>query len=135
MDYHEYQKIMNENGYVESDAVRVFLKRAEAFKKRKDIFMLHEDKNGTSELLEAYIRKTELQRIKAVWNAIDCAELEKRQGFKFDVNDGGDEFIKIMEMQYKGDISRMTKIEKLTYKYTKLIKEFNDELLRGELTE
>lgn len=133
MDYCEYQAIMKENGYVESEAVKIFLKRAAAFNKRKKIFMKQEQFDHNNGVLLEYIHKTELQRQKAVWDAIDCAEIEKRQGFYFIEQSGGDKFMAVMITQYEGDLSRMTALEKATYKYFELIDEMRKRANRGQL--
>ncbi|MCM6819787.1 hypothetical protein [Pediococcus pentosaceus] len=133
MDYCEYQAIMKENGYVESEAVKIFLKRATAFNKRKKIFIKQEQFDRNNGVLLEYIHKTELQRQKAVWDAIDCAEIEKRQGFYFIEQSGGDEFMAVMITQYEGDLSRMTALEKATYKYFELIDEMRKRANRGQL--
>ena len=73
MDYHEYQAIMKENDYKESKAVRLFLKRAAAFNKRKKILIKQEEADCGNQILNQYIKKTEEQRWRAVWDAIDCA--------------------------------------------------------------
>ncbi len=133
MDYYEYQAIMKENGYVESEAVKIFLKRAAAFNKRKKTFMKQELSDRNNGVLLEYIHKTELQRIQAVWDAIDCAEIEKRQGFYFIEQSGGDKFMEVMVTQYEGDLSRMTAIEKATYKYFELIDEMRKRAEKGQL--
>ncbi|WP_230493057.1 hypothetical protein [Pediococcus acidilactici] len=133
MDYREYQAIMRENGYKESKAVRLFLKRATAFNKRKQILMKQEETDCGNRILNQYINQTEEQRWKAVWDAIDCAEIEKRQGFMFFEDGGGDKFMDLMIAQYKGDLSRMTAIEKATYKYFELIDEMRRRATRGQL--
>ncbi|MEE6658487.1 hypothetical protein PS381_08390 [Pediococcus acidilactici] len=123
MDYREYQAVMRENGYRESKAVRLFLKRATAFNKRKQILMKQEEADCGNKILNQYINQTEEQRWKAVWDAIDCAEIEKRQGFMFFEDGGGDKFMNAMIAQYEGDLSRMTALEKATYKYYELLDE------------
>lgn len=133
MDYYEYQAIMEENQYVESKAVRLFLKRATAFNNRKKILMNAELSDRDNGVLKEHIRKTELDRQKAVWDAIDCAEIEKRQGFYFIEQSGGDKFMEVMVTQYKGDLSRMTDLEKATYKYFELIDEMRKRANRGQL--
>ncbi len=133
MDYHEYQSIMKENDYEESRAVRLFLKRAMAFNKRKQILMKREEADGGNGILNQYIKKTEEQRCRAVWDAIDCAEIEKRQGFMFFEDGGGDKFMEIMVIQYKGDLSRMTALEKATYKYYDLLDKMAQRAREGAL--
>ncbi|MEH1647568.1 hypothetical protein AAHB41_05685 [Pediococcus pentosaceus] len=133
MDYKMYQAIMVENNLVESQAVKLFLKRAAAFNKRKKIFIKQEQFDRNNGVLMEYIHKTELQRQKAVWDAIDCAEIEKRQGFYFIEQSGGDKFMAVMITQYEGDLSRMTALEKATYKYFELIDEMRKRANRGQL--
>lgn len=133
MDYREYQAIMRENGYKESKAVRLFLKRAAAFNKRKQILMKQEETDCGNKILNQYINQTEEQRWKAVWDAIDCAEIEKRQGFMFFEDGGGDKFMDVMIAQYEGDLSRMTALEKAMYKYFELIDEMRKRANRGQL--
>ena len=133
MDYKMYQAIMAENNLVESQAVKLFLKRAAAFNKRKKIFIKQEQFDHNNGVLLEYIHKTELQRQKAVWDAIDCAEIEKRQGFYFIEKSGGDNFMAVMITQYEGDLSRMTALEKATYKYFELIDEMRRRANRGQL--
>lgn len=133
MDYKMYQAIMAENNLVESQAVKLFLKRAAAFNNRKKIFIKQEQFDRNNGVLLEYIHKTELQRIQAVWDAIDCAEIEKRQGFYFIEQSGGDEFMAVMIAQYEGDLSRMTALEKATYKYFELIDEMRKRANRGQL--
>ena len=134
MDYHEYQTIMKENGYKESKAVRLFLKRAAAFNKRKKILMKREEADCGNRILNQYINQTEEQRWKAVWDAIDCAEIEKRQGFYFFEDGGGDKFMNVMVVQYEGDLSRMTALEKATYKYYDLLDKMAQRAQEGALT-
>ncbi|MEF7456255.1 hypothetical protein [Pediococcus pentosaceus] len=133
MDYKMYQAIMAENNLVESQAVKLFLKRAAAFNKRKKIFIKQEQFDHNNGVLMEYIHKTELQRQKAVWDAIDCAEIEKRQGFYFIEQSGGDKFMAVMITQYEGDLSHMTALEKATYKYFELIDEMRKRANRGQL--
>lgn len=133
MDYHEYKAIMKENGYKESKAVKLFLKRAAAFNKRKKILMKREEADCGNRILNQYINQTEEQRMKAVWDAIDCAEIEKRQGFYFFEDGGGDKFMNVMVVQYEGDLSRMTALEKATYKYYELLDEMRRRANRGQL--
>jgi pyridoxal/pyridoxine/pyridoxamine kinase len=133
MDYKMYQAIMAENNLVESQAVKLFVKRAAAFNKRKKIFMKQEQFDRNNGVLLEYIHKTELQRQKAFWDAIDCAEIEKRQGFYFIEQSGGDKFMAVMITQYEGDLSRMTALEKATYKYFELIDEMRKRANRGQL--
>lgn len=133
MDYKMYQAIMAENNLVESQSVKLFLKRAAAFNKRKKTFMKQEQFDHNNGVLLEYIHKTELQRQKAVWDAIDCAEIEKRQGFYFIERSGGDKFTNVMVTQYEGDLSRMTALEKATYKYFELIDEMRKRANRGQL--
>ena len=133
MDYKMYQAIMAENDLVESQAVKLFLKRAAAFNNRKKIFIKQEQFDRNNGVLLEYIHKTELQRIQAVWDAIDCAEVEKRQGFYFIEQSGGDKFMAVMVTQYEGDLSRMTALEKATYKYFELIDEIRKRANRGQL--
>lgn len=133
MDYKMYQAIMAENNLVESQAVKLFVKRAAAFNKRKKTFMKQELSDRNNGVLLEYIHKTELQRQKAVWDAIDCAEIEKSQGFYFIEQSGGDKFMAVMITQYEGDLSRMTAIEKATYKYFELIDEMRKRAEKGQL--
>lgn len=133
MDYREYQAIMRENGYKESKAVRLFLKRAAAFNRRKKILMKREEADCGNRILNQYISQTEEQRWKAVWDAIDCAEIEQRQGFMFFEDGGGDKFMETMVVQYKGDLSRMTALEKATYKYYELLDEMAKRAREGAL--
>lgn len=133
MDYHEYKAIMEENGYKESKAVRLFLKRAAVFNKRKQILIKQEEADCGNKILNQYINQTEEQRWKAVWDAIDCAEIEKRQGFMFFEDGGGDKFMDVMIAQYKGDLSRMTALEKATYKYYELLDEMAKRAREGAL--
>lgn len=133
MDYKMYQAIMAENNLVESQAVKLFLKRAAAFNKRKKIFIKQEQFDRNNGVLLEYIHKTELQRIQAVWDAINCAEIEKRQGFYFIEQSGGDQFMAVMVTQYEGDLSHMTALEKATYKYFELIDEMRKRANRGQL--
>lgn len=133
MDYREYQAIMRENGYKESKAVRLFLKRAAAFNRRKKILMKREEADCGNRILNQYISQTEEQRWKAVWDAIDCATIEKRQGFMFFEDGGGDKFMDVMIAQYKGDLSRMTALEKATYKYYELLDEIAKRAREGAL--
>lgn len=133
MDYREYQAIMRENGYKESKAVRLFLKRAAAFNRRKQILMKQEESDCGNRILNQYINQTEEQRWKAVWDAIDCAEIEKRQGFMFSEGGGGDKFMNAMVAQYEGGLSRMTAIEKATYKYYELLDEMAKRAREGAL--
>lgn len=133
MDYREYQAIMKENSYKESKAVRLFLKRAAAFNKRKKILMKQEEADCGNKILNQYINQTEEQRWKAVWDAIDCAEIEKRQGFMFFEDGGGDKFMNTMVVQYGGDLSRMTALEKATYKYYELLDEMAKRAREGAL--
>lgn len=134
MDYREYQAIMRENGYKESKAVKLFLKRAAAFNKRKQILMKQEEADCGNKILNQYINQTEEQRWKAVWDAIDCAAIEKRQGFMFFEDGGGDKFMETMVIQYKGDLSRMTALEKATYKYYDLLDKMAQRAREGALT-
>lgn len=134
MDYHEYKAIMKENGYKESKAVRLFLKRAAAFNKRKKILMKQEEADCGNKILNQYINQTEEQRWKAVWDAIDCAGIEKRQGFYFFEDGGGDKFMNVMVVQYEGDLSRMTALEKATYKYYDLLDKMAQRAREGALT-
>lgn len=133
MDYHEYKAIMKENGYKESKAVRLFLKRAAAFNKRKKILMRREEADCGNRILNQYINQTEEQRWKAVWDAIDCAEIEQRQGFMFFEDGGGDKFMETMVVQYNGDLSRMTALEKVTYKYYDLLDKMAQRAREGAL--
>lgn len=133
MDYKMYQAIMAENNLVESQAVKLFLKRAAAFNNRKKIFIKQEQFDRNNGVLLEYIHRTELQRIQAVWDAIDCAEIEKRQGFYFIEQSGGGKFMAMMITQYEGDLSRMTALEKATYKYFELIDEMRKRANRGQL--
>ncbi|WP_230937793.1 hypothetical protein [Pediococcus acidilactici] len=133
MDYREYQAIMQENDYKESKAVRLFLKRAAAFNRRKKILMKREEADCGNKILNQYINQTEEQRWKAVWDAIDCAEIEQRQGFMFFEDGGGDKFMDVMITQYKGDLSRMTALEKATYKYYELLDEMANRAREGAL--
>ncbi|MBY4581313.1 hypothetical protein KM192_00975 [Pediococcus pentosaceus] len=133
MDYKMYQAIMAENNLVESQAIKLFLKRAAAFNNRKKIFIKQEQFDRNNGVLLEYIHKTELQRIQAVWDAIDCAEVEKRQGFYFIEQSGGDKFMAVMITQYEGNLSRMTALEKATYKYFELIDEMRKRANRGQL--
>ncbi|MGX9799211.1 hypothetical protein ACWYVZ_03980 [Pediococcus acidilactici] len=133
MDYREYQAIMRENGYKESKAVKLFLKRAASFNKRKKILMKQEEADCGNRILNQYINQTEEQRWKAVWDAIDCAAIEKRQGFMFFEDGGGDKFMDVMIAQYKGDLSRMTAVEKATYKYYELLDEMAKRAREGAL--
>ncbi|MEE6727405.1 hypothetical protein PS420_05440 [Pediococcus acidilactici] len=123
MGYREYQAIMRENGYRESKAVRLFLKRAAAFNKRKQILMKQEEVDCGNKILNQYINQTEEQRWKAVWDAIGCAEIEKCQGFMFFEDGGGDKFMDVMIAQYEGNLSRMTALEKATYNNYELLDE------------
>lgn len=134
MDYREYQAIMKENSYKESKAVKLFLKRAAAFNKRKKILMRREEADCGNRILNQYINQTEEQRWKAVWDAIDCAEIEKRQGFYFFEDGGGDKFMNVMVVQYEGDLSRMTALEKATYKYYDLLDKMAQRAREGALT-
>lgn len=134
MDYHEYKAIMKENGYKESKAVRLFLKRAAAFNRRKKILMKREEADCGNKILNQYINQTEEQRWKAVWDAIDCAEIEQRQGFMFFEDGGGDKFMNVMVVQYEGDLSRMTALEKATYKYYDLLDKMAQRAREGALT-
>lgn len=133
MDYREYKAIMKENGYKESKAVRLFLKRAAAFNRRKKILIKQEEADCGNQILNQYIKKTEEQRWRAVWDAIDCAEIEKRQGFMFFEDGGGDKFMNTMVVQYEGDLSRMTALEKATYKYYELLDEMAKRAREGAL--
>lgn len=133
MDYREYQAIMKENGYKESKAVRLFLKRAAAFNKCKKILMRREEADCGNRILNQYINQTEEQRWKAVWDAVDCAEVEKRQGFMFFEDGGGDKFMDTMVIKYEGDLSRMTALEKATYKYYGLLDEMAKRSREGAL--
>ncbi|WP_353990065.1 hypothetical protein ABVF11_02240 [Pediococcus argentinicus] len=131
MDYKMYQAIMAENGYEESTATKLFLKRAESFQRQKTALLFAEAKAPGNKIYLADLKKIEELKEQAIHDAIDCAKVEKLQGFKFLDDGGGDVYMNDMMLKYQGDLSLMTDIEKCTFQYFELLDLMQKEIKAG----
>lgn len=111
MDYNQFKVIMAENGYQKSKAVDVYLNKASYYTRLiKRIVENTSDKQPIVKAkIEKFIKMYNDKRIKAVWDAISVAELEKYQGWKF-IEDG-DEFILQLQIKYQGNMKQATEFE------------------------
>ena len=111
MDYNQFKAIMAENGYQKSKAVDVYLNKAMYYNKLiKSIKANIKDKEPVVRLkMEKFIKKYDDERVEAVWGAINVAELEKIQGWRF-IEDG-DEFILQLQIKYQGNMKQATEFE------------------------
>ena len=111
MDYNQFKAIMSENGYQKSKAVDVYLNKAMHYNKLiKSIKANIKDKEPVVKLkMEKFIKMYNDKRIKAVWDAINVAKLEKYQGWKF-IEDG-EEFILQLQIKYQGNMKQATEFE------------------------
>ena len=111
MDYNQFKAIMAENGYQKSKAVDVYLNKASYYTRLiKRIVENTSDKQPIVKAkIEKFIKMYNDKRIKAVWDAISVAELEKYQGWKF-IEDG-DEFILQLQIKYQGNMKQATEFE------------------------
>lgn len=112
MDYNQFKAIMAENGYQKSKAVDVYLDKAMHYHKlAQKIVANTQDKEPVVRLkMEKFVKKYDDARIEAVWDAINVAELEKIQGWRF-IEDG-DEFILQLQIKYQGNMKQATEYEK-----------------------
>ena len=112
MDYNQFKAIMAENGYQKSKAVDVYLNKAMHYNKLAKMLVTNtQDKEPVVKLkMEKFIKKYDDARIKAVWDAINVAKLEKYQGWRF-IEDG-DEFILQLQIKYQGNMKQATEFEK-----------------------
>lgn len=112
MDYNEFQAIMLENSYQQSEAVEVYLNKASYYTRLiKRIVENTADKQPIVKVkMEKFIKMYNDKRIEAVWDAISVAELEKLQGWKF-IEDG-EMFILNLQIKYQGKLKKATEFEK-----------------------
>lgn len=131
MSFKEYQAIMEEEGYVESQAVKLFLNRAKHYQRMKLVLEKQEASDIGNPVLLKYISALDYKRWVSVWQAIDCACVEKSQGFKFFESGGGDNFANTMMIVHEGKLEAMNEIEKCTFAYFELLDEMRKRQVKG----
>ena len=112
MDYNQFKAIMAENGYQKSKSVDVYLNKAMHYHRlAQKIVANTQDKEPVVRLkMEKFVKKYDDARVEAVWDAINVAELEKIQGWRFIVD--GDEFFLQLQIKYQGNLKQATEFEK-----------------------
>ena len=134
MDYNQFKVIMAENGYQKSKAVDVYLNKASYYTRLiKRIVENTSDKQPIVKAkIEKFIKMYNDKRIKAVWDAISVAELEKYQGWKF-IEDG-DEFILQLQIKYQGNMKQATEFEQKQVELSTLYEQAYKEIGQNEQT-
>ena len=134
MDYNQFKAIMAENGYQKSKAVDVYLNKAMHYNKLiKSIKANIKDKEPVVKLkMEKFIKMYNDKRIKAVWDAINVAKLEKYQGWKF-IEDG-EEFILQLQIKYQGNMKQAREFEQKQVELSTLYEQAYKEIGQNEQT-
>ena len=134
MDYNQFKAIMSENGYQKSKAVDVYLNKAMHYNKLiKSIKANIKDKEPVVKLkMEKFIKMYNDKRIKAVWDAINVAKLEKYQGWKF-IEDG-EEFILQLQIKYQGNMKQAREFEQKQVELSTLYEQAYKEIGQNEQT-
>lgn len=119
MNQVQYAEIMKSENLQESIAVKAMLKQAimhtNIIRKLEMHAEAHEDQ---ATIFQKFIKEHEEKRVTAVWRAIEVAEEEKRQGWRF-VEDGAN-FLKYLEVKYDGDLKQVTEVEEAQLQLTTL---------------
>lgn len=122
MDSQEFQAIMDYENYTTTDAVKVYLNFAAYYKR---LYMAlkknYQDREMDTDFLNEQLKRLDEQRMESVWQAIDTAKMEKDQGWRF--LEDGEEYISMLLIKYQGDLSKLTRLEKLKVEFTENVDE------------
>ncbi|WP_334468966.1 hypothetical protein [Levilactobacillus sp. HBUAS67488] len=83
----------------------------------------------TNRVLQAEYKRLDEERVKYVWWALDTAEAEHLQGWRY-LEDGSD-FVNAMLIKYEGDLSQRTQIERAQSEYIEVLEEAQQQLIKN----
>lgn len=122
MNSKEFKAIMDENGWKNSEAVKVYLNFAAHYKRLYTALKKnYQDREADTEFLHKQLYKLDEKRIEAVWLALDTAHEEQLQGWRY-IEDG-EEYINMLMVKYDCDLSKCNQLEKLKVAYTQNVDE------------
>ena len=132
MNQAQYAEIMKSENLKESIAVKAMLKQAimhtNIIRKLEIHAEAHEDQ---AMIFQKFIKEHEEKRVISVWRAIEVAEEEKKQGWRF-VEDGPD-FLKYLEVKYDGNLRQVTEVEEAQLQLTTLYDQLYRSREAGEM--
>lgn len=115
MNAREYQAIMSEKGYKESQAVKLALRLASKYKRQEVLLKHAAEAEPANPVYAVMSEKSSSERASYVWQAINIAEAEHNQGWQYFEN--GDDFVAGLMVKYEGDLTQCDEFEKKTIEF------------------
>lgn len=106
LNYREYQAIMHDQGLQDSQAVEAYLTRAKHHARMVKKMQASYDLMGMNEAMYNLIKREDQKRSEMVQAAIETAQAEKAQGWKY--LEDGPTFVESLLIKYEGDLSQAT---------------------------
>ncbi|WP_158727614.1 hypothetical protein [Levilactobacillus enshiensis] len=119
MSNKDFKDIMADNDWKTSRAVTVYLVKASHCFKQRELMSKSLKLHPQNRVLRAEYKRLDEKRVEYVWSALDTAEAEFLQGWRY-LEDGSD-FVNAMLVKYKGDLTKCTRPEKLKSEYIELL--------------
>ncbi|MCT3569110.1 hypothetical protein [Levilactobacillus brevis] len=129
MSTQDFNEIMNSNGWHMSQAVKVYLVKASHCFKRYQLMTKAAKAHPKNKVLQAEYRHLDELRASYVWDALDTAEIEYLQQWRF-LEDKGD-FIQAMMLKYHGDLTKCTNEEKAKADYIEALESAKQQEIRN----
>lgn len=131
MNSKEFKAIMDENGWRTSEAVKVYLNFAAHYKRLYNkLKSNYEDRDLNTDFLQKQLRRLDEKRVNSVWLALDTAQDEQLQGWRF-IEDG-EEYLNMLMVKYDCDLSKCTELEKLKVAFTQNVDEQRRKQINAE---
>lgn len=120
MNANQYKELMQYSGFVESEAVKLFLQFAKRATSIRNTLMKQYEKTP-SVVLEHFIKEQEQERIESVWKAYWTAQSEHKQGWRY-IEDAEDFMVK-MYLKHEGDLTKCDSLETAQIEYINTLDE------------
>lgn len=119
MSKQDFKDIMADNGWHMSRAVKVYLVKASHCFKQRELMTGSIKAHPDNRVLQAEYKRLDELRANYVWQALDTAEAEYLQGWRY--LEDGSEFVNAMLVKYRGDLTQCTRTERLKSAYIELL--------------
>lgn len=129
LNFKEFKEIMAFEDFKMSQAVKVYLSKAVHYHKIQVSLKKAVVSHPHNLALAAELDKAIESRIENVWLAIETAEAEKLQGWRY-LEDGSD-FVNTLLIKYEGQLEKCTHLERLKTEYIEILEETQQKMIKN----
>lgn len=119
MSYPEYQAVMADSNLRESRAVKLYLSKAKHYHTQCKLVQKVVAEHPNNLALQSEYRRLDESRVENVWLAVETAQAEKLQGWRY--LEDGDDFVYTLLVKYQGDVAKYSWLEKTKVDYIEIL--------------